>query len=100
MTVRVRMSTSPPHKDILVPEQATLEAAGQASVFVVTGQDVVQRRPVRIGRAYVGFRSVEDLHADEWVVIDRVSRIKEGMKVQAKRVPQLAGPSLQPLGKP
>ena len=92
MSVRVRMVTSAPHKAILVPEQATLEDEGRQSVFVVTGQDIVQRRPVKIGPDYDGLRSVEGLHADEWVVIDGVRRIREGEKVQAKRVPPPAGP--------
>jgi RND family efflux transporter MFP subunit len=98
MFVRVRMVTSAPHKAILVPEQATLKDEGRASVFVVTGQDIVQRRPVKLGPVYDGWRSVEDLHADEWVVIDRLRRIREGAKVQAKRVPPPAGPSPPPRG--
>jgi RND family efflux transporter MFP subunit len=99
MSVRVRLAMGAPHKVILVPEQATLEVGGRQSVFVVTGQDIVQRRPVKIGADYDGLRSVEDLHADDWVVIDGVRGIREGAKVQAKRVPPPAEPSPPPQGK-
>ncbi len=99
MSVRVRMVTSAPHKATVVPEQATLEERGRESVFVVTGQDIVERRPVKFGSVHDGWRSVEDLHADEWVVIEGMRRIREGAKVQAKRVPPPAGPSPPPRGK-
>jgi RND family efflux transporter MFP subunit len=100
MFVRVRMVTSAPHKAILVPEQATLAVGGQQSVFVVTDQDIVQRRSVKFGPVYDGWRSVEGLHVDKWVVIDGLRLIREGAKVQATRVPPPAGPSLPPRGKP
>jgi multidrug efflux system membrane fusion protein len=99
MSVRVRMVTSAPHKAILVPEQATLEDGGRQSVFVVTGQDIVQRRPVRIVGEHDGLWSVEGLQADEWVVIDGLRRIREGAKVQATRVPPPAETSPPPRGK-
>src|SRR4051812_6793919 len=100
MFVRVRMVTSAPHKAILVPEQATFQDGGRQSVFVVTDQDVVQRRPVKIVHDYDGLRLVEGLHVDEWVVIVGMRRIREGAKVQAERVPPPAEPSPSPRGKP
>ncbi len=102
MSVRVRMVTSAPHKAILVPEQATFatEDGGRAIVFVVTGQDIVERRPVTIVADYDGLRSVEDLRVDEWVIIDGMLGIKEGSKIQAKRVPPPAESSPPPGGKP
>jgi RND family efflux transporter MFP subunit len=99
MFVRVRMATSAPHKAILVPEQAALEAPGRECVFVLTDQDIVQRRPVKFGPVHDGWRSVEDLHADEWVIIEGMHRIREGAKVQVKRVPPPAGPSPSPRGR-
>ena len=85
--VRVRLVTSAPHKALLVPEQAVLTDGGRKSVFTVTGQGIVQKRPVKVGRLYDGLRSVEGLQADEWVVIDRLNRIREGAKVRSERVP-------------
>ena len=87
MFVRVRLVTGAPHKALLVPEQAVLTEGGRTSVFIVTGQGVVQRRPVQCGPLYDGLRSVEGLQADEWVVIDHLQRLKEGAKVVATKEP-------------
>ena len=75
------------HKALLVPEQALLTDDGRNSVFTVTGQGIVQKRPVNAGLLYNGLRSVEGLQADEWVVIDHLNRIREGAKVLTERVP-------------
>ena len=85
--VRVRLVTSAPHKALLVPEQAVLTDQGRKNVFTVTGQGIVQKRPVKAGPLYDGLRSVEGLQADEWVVIDHLNRIREGAKVLSERVP-------------
>jgi RND family efflux transporter MFP subunit len=86
MFVQVRLVTSAPHKALLVPEQAVVTDGGRKSVFVVTGQNIVQRRPVKTGPLYNGLRSVEGLQADEWVVIDPL-RFGEGAKVLKEKVP-------------
>jgi RND family efflux transporter MFP subunit len=98
MNVLVKLTMSAPHKATLVPEQATLNDRGEASVFVVTDQDIVERRPVKLGPVYDGFQSVEGLAADLWVVIDPVTRLS--LKVQAMRVPPPAEPSPASGGKP
>jgi RND family efflux transporter MFP subunit len=98
MSVRVRLAIGAPHKAILVPWQSVLTNDGRTSVFVVTGQDIVQRRLVKIGPAYDDLRSVEDLQADEWVVIDHLTGIREGARVQTKRLPPPAKPSPPPRG--
>ena len=71
MFVRVRLVISPPYKGLLVPDYAVIRHDGRASVFVVTDQNIVQRRPVRTIGALQdgGLRSVEGIKADEWVVI-------------------------------
>jgi RND family efflux transporter MFP subunit len=91
--VRVRLVTSATHKALLVPEQAVLTDGGRTSVFAVTSQGIVEKRPVKIGLFSNGLLSVEGLQADEWVVIDHLNRIREGAKVLAERVPQPAEPS-------
>ena len=98
MSVRVRMVTSAPHKATLVPQHVTLEFQGRANVFVLTDQDIVQRRPVKLGPFYDGLLSVEDLPAHEWVVIDGVRGLKDGAKIQVKRVPPPAETSAPPQG--
>jgi membrane fusion protein, multidrug efflux system len=84
--VRVRLVTSAPHKALLVPEQALVADQGRKSLFAVTSQGIVQKRPVKIGTLYNGLRSVEGLQADEWVVIDHQNRIRKGAKVLSERV--------------
>jgi RND family efflux transporter MFP subunit len=84
--VRVRLVTSAPHKAHLVPERAVVTDQGRKSVFTVTSQGIVQKRPVKIGPLYDGLRAIEGLQADEWIVIDHVHRIKEGAKVVTERV--------------
>jgi RND family efflux transporter MFP subunit len=97
---RVRLITSAPHKALLVPEEALVTDSGQKSVFVVTGQNIVQRRPVKTGQSYDGLRLVEGLEADEWVAIDHVQSIKEGAQVLAHRVPPPAESSPRVHGLP
>ena len=96
--VRVRLVTSAPHKALLVPEQAVLTDGGRKNVFTVTGQGIVQKRPVKAGPLYNGQRSVEGLQADEWVIIDHLNRIRDGAKVISERVPPPAETSPPPRG--
>jgi RND family efflux transporter MFP subunit len=86
MTVRVKLATSGPHKVMLVPAEAVLMRDGRTSVFIVTDEDIVEKRSVKIGPDYDGMRSVEFLKADEWVVIDHVKFTQLGEKVLPKRV--------------
>ena len=86
MFARVRLVTGAPHK-ATSRKQAVLTEGGRTSVFIVTGQGVVQRRPVQCGPSTMGWRSVEGLQADEWVVIDHLQRLKEGAKVVATKEP-------------
>jgi RND family efflux transporter MFP subunit len=88
--VRVRLVTSAQHKALLVPEQAVLTGGGRNHVFTVTAEGIVQKRPVKAGPLYDGLRSVEGLQADEWVVIDHLNRIREGVKFLSERVPPRA----------
>jgi RND family efflux transporter MFP subunit len=92
--VRVRLVTSAPYKALLVPEQAVLTDGGQKSVFVVSDQNIVQKRPVKLGRLHDGQRQVEGLRADEWVVMDHLGHMREGVKVLPERVPPPAESSL------
>lgn len=100
MYVRVRMVTSAPHKAILVPEEAVLANEGQPSVFVVNDEDIVQRRPVKIVGSHDGLVAVEDLATDAWVVIEGARRVREGAKIEAKRVPPPKETSPTTQGKP
>ena len=70
MYVRVRLVTSGPVAAILVPETAVGSDQGQRFVYVVTDQNVVRCREVKLGvRDDDGMRVVEEgLTADDWVI--------------------------------
>ena len=98
-SVRVRLITSAPHRALLVPKDALVWDGRQTSVFVVTAQNIVQRRPVKTGQTYGGLSSIEGIQADEWVAINGLSRIREGETIQAKRLPPPIEPSPATRGK-
>ena len=47
--IRVRVPIGDPHPAILVPDEALGSDQGQQYVYLVTGQNVVERRPVKTG---------------------------------------------------
>jgi RND family efflux transporter MFP subunit len=93
MFVQVRLVTSAPHQALLVPPQAMSMDGNQKSVFVVTGQNIVQKRPVKTGQMHDGLWSVDGLREDDWVVIYHSHRIRDGEKVLTERVPPPADSS-------
>ena len=54
MFVRVRLVTGVPHRGLPVPEQSLLTEGDRTSVFIVTGQNVVQRRRCDAAPATMG----------------------------------------------
>jgi membrane fusion protein, multidrug efflux system len=87
-SARVRLAAGEPHKALLVAARAVSTDGGQKSLFVVTAQNVVQSRPVKLGDSYGGLWEVKQgLKADEWVVIDGVSSVKTGTTVIPDKVP-------------
>jgi RND family efflux transporter MFP subunit len=92
MFVQVRVLTGAPHKGLLVPESAVGTDQGQAHVFVVTGKDVIEQRPVKLGVADDRLRVVkEGLAAEDRVVVDTAGGmlrgVRPGTKVKPKEVP-------------
>jgi RND family efflux transporter MFP subunit len=95
MFVRVRLLTGAPHKALLVPESAVATRAttkDEPYVLVVTGKDVLERRPVKLGLADDGLRVVtEGVTADDRVVVDLSGSLlrgaQPGTKVKPKEVP-------------
>ena len=66
------MTTSTPHKALLVPEKAIVyRANGVPNVGVVNERNKVDIREVKIGMNYDGMRAVTaGLSGDEWVVAE------------------------------
>ncbi len=98
MFVRVRLAMGTTHKVLFVPESAIAhsdpirDAHGQERpiVFVLTDQNIAERRDVDIGPQEGNMRIItKGLTADDhWVVTSGVDKLKPGMTV----VPEKAAP--------
>jgi len=101
LAARVRLAAGEPHKALLVTARAVSTDGGQKSLFVVTAQNVVQSRPVKLGDLYGGLWEVKQgLKADEWVVIDGLSSVKTGTTVIPDKAPMPDESSPGPQGRP
>jgi len=84
---------------VVVPERAVREAAGETFVWVVDGEDRVERRRVVAGPIHAGERVVhEGLHEGERVVVGRARAAVAGRRVRAvqKETTPVATPALAP----
>lgn len=85
---RVRVPGSGKYPALLIPDQAVGTDQGQKLVFVVDDRDTVGYRPVKLGPVVDGLRVVRaGIHANDWVVVNGLMSIRDGMKVQPNRVP-------------
>lgn len=86
---RVRLIGSAPYQALLVPDEAIGTDQSRRVVFVVGRNNVVEMRPVKLGRVYDGLRVVaEGIGPDDTVVISGLQRLKAGAPVapQWKRI--------------
>lgn len=81
---RVRLPLGEPHKALLISERAIGRDQGQAFVFVVSAENEVVYRRVKLGTQHDGMRViVDDLTAGERVVVNGLQRVRPGSKVEA-----------------
>jgi RND family efflux transporter MFP subunit len=86
MRAKVRIPVSEPHEVMLVPERAIGSDQGRKFVYVVNAQNVVERRDVELGRVDEGMQIIkEGLTPTDWVVVNGVARVREGLKVDPQR---------------
>ena len=90
MFVSVRLTTSEPHKALVVPGTAVMSGNGREFVFVLTKENIVETRSVKSGYVDDGVQPVEGLKPDEWVVIGYKGRLNTGEKVLPEKVPSPA----------
>jgi RND family efflux transporter MFP subunit len=90
--VRVRIPTTKPHQALTVPGEAIGFDQQGEYVLVVTGDDVVARRPVTTGMQ-IGDRIVvtEGLSPDDRVVVAGLQRAIPGRKVDPQTAPSTGG---------
>lgn len=100
MYVRTRVSEGVSENAILVPQQAVnRDHGGNASVLVLSDEDQVEVRPIRIARA-VGnqWLVLGGLSAGDRVIVDGLQRVRPGVK--ARGVPVSAGKDVTEAGDP
>jgi RND family efflux transporter MFP subunit len=83
---RVRLVTSGPHKALLVPEGALGSDQGQKFVYIVTDQNAVQYRRVKVGQVDNALRVVEEgLTTEDWVVVAGLQKLRPGVIVKPEK---------------
>jgi len=67
---------------VLVPDEAIGSDQTNKFVYVVDEQDMVDRRPVKLGPSQEGLRVIRDgLPATERVIVKGIQRVRPGIKV-------------------
>ncbi len=87
----VRVTAKFPEADraIVVPQRAVLDEQGGSYVLVVTGDDRVERRPVRPGRMVDGRQEIlSGLEGGERVIVDGLQTLRPGDAVRPEAVAQ------------
>jgi RND family efflux transporter MFP subunit len=86
MRARVRIPVSDPHEVLMVTERAVGNDQGRKFLYVVNDQNVVERRDVTLGRVADGMQIILDgLKKKDWVIVNGIQRVRDGMKVDPKR---------------
>jgi membrane fusion protein (multidrug efflux system) len=82
---RVRAVTATKSDALLVPQRAVSELQGSYQVAVVTGDNKIEMRTVKVGERSGALWVIEDgLKAGETVVVEGTQKIKPGAVVQPK----------------
>jgi multidrug efflux system membrane fusion protein len=96
MRARVRIPVSDPHKLLTITERAVGNDQGRKFVYVVNAQNVAERRDVKLGRVSDGLQVIaEGLKPEDWVVVNGIQRVRDGAKVEPRRVPMPGAPAEQ-----
>ncbi len=84
---RVRVPLSQPHRGLLVNERAIDTDQGQKILYVVDDKNMVDSRPVRLGKIHDGLRAIEDgLKPGERVIVVGLQQVRPGAVVEPKLV--------------
>jgi RND family efflux transporter MFP subunit len=96
MRARVRIPVSDPRKSIMITERAVGTDQGRKFVYVVNAQNDVERRDVKLGRLSDGLQVVDEgVKPEDWVIVNGIQRVRDGAKVEPKRVPMPGAPAEQ-----
>jgi RND family efflux transporter MFP subunit len=79
---RIRMPIEKQENALLVTERAIGADQGGRYLLTVNRENVVEKRPIRIGQLVDGLRVInEGLRAEEWVIVNGLQRARPGAKV-------------------
>ncbi len=81
MFVRVRIQLATRENAKLIPERAISRDAVGTYVYVVDAQNIARRKNVVVGPKQDGMIVIEDLGADETVIVDGIQRVRPGEEV-------------------
>jgi RND family efflux transporter MFP subunit len=88
MRARVRIPVSTSHKVLMVTERAVGTDQGLKFLYVVNGENTVERRDVRLGRLAEGLQVIDEgLKPEDRVIVNGIQRVRDGMKVDPKPSP-------------
>jgi len=83
---RLRMPIDKQKNALLVTERAIGADQGGRYLLVVNSENVVEKRPIRMGRLVDGLRvMVEGVQPGEWVVVNGLQRARPGAKVDPEQ---------------
>jgi len=83
---RIRMPVKKRENALLVTERAIGSDQSGRYLLVANKEDVVEKRPIRMGRLVDGLRVIEEgLRFGEWVIVSGLQRARPGAKVDPDR---------------
>lgn len=95
MRARVRIPVSDPYKAIMITERAIGNEQGRKFIYVVNEENVAERRDVVLDRVIDGLQVIrEGVKPGEWVVVNGIQRVRDGMKVEPHRIPMPDAPKV------
>ncbi|CAL1241296.1 efflux RND transporter periplasmic adaptor subunit [Candidatus Methylocalor cossyra] len=84
---RLRLPGSAPFQAVLLPDRAIATDLAQKFVWVMNGEQQVERRRIVPGPVIDGLRVVsEGLAPSDWVVVEGIQKLRPGAKVVPERI--------------
>ncbi len=95
--VRVRIPVSEPYQAVLIPERAIGTDLDNKFVYVVSGENIADRRNVELGGQRDEMRIItRGLQAGERIIVKGLQRIRPGQKVEPREEKSEQGPKEEP----
>jgi multidrug efflux system membrane fusion protein len=95
LRARVRIPASDPYQALLVTERAIGTDQSLRFVWIVNDKNEVERRDVKLGRQTDdGLRVIQEgLKATDWVIVNGIQRVRDGITVEPRKVPMPIQPT-------